>query len=309
LNQRIFSLAVAAQVLLSCAAVARAQEPVPSLNTGSTLLLCGGAQVIEARVVQRGGHTALEELWHWRPEQSAGLPTAMMRKFVTTDDCKAVSEGSELLITSSGDAVALVSHQNGATLFYAEVKNAHSAELLPGGLVVVASSSAPEKQGDRLLLFDRKISQVPIFSLPLEAAHGVVWDQRRKVLWALGGATLLRIRVESGAESPRLTIEKRIPLPAREGHDLQIASDASALYVTNTEQVFRFDPDRLEFTPFAPFRGEGQIKSLSIQATTGQIAYTRADPGVWWTYTLHFKNPEDEIALPSMIYKVRWLPR
>jgi hypothetical protein len=50
----------------------------------------------------------------------------------------------------------------------------------------------------------------------------------------------------------------------------------------------------------------GQIKSLSIQAESGQIAYTQADPGVWWTYTLRFLQPDAQIVLPAMIYKVRW---
>jgi hypothetical protein len=308
LKQRIL-LFVGAVWLLVFTPSSVARPPALPASAESTLLLCGGAQVIEARVVIREGHSVLDEVWHWRPEQSAGLPVKMMRKFVTTDDCKAVTGGKELLITSSGDAVALVSHQTGATLFYAEVKNAHSAELLPNGYIAVASSSDPEHHGDRLLLFDRKVSQTPVLSIPLEAAHGVAWDSRRQVLWALGGAVLLSIRLESAAGQPQLIVEKQIPLPSREGHDLQLANDGSTLYITNTKEVFRFDPDRLDFSPFKPFQGEGEIKSLSIQPVTGQIAYTRADPGVWWTYTIHFKDPGDHITVPSMIYKVRWFVR
>lgn len=51
-----------------------------------------------------------------------------------------MSDGEEILITSSGSAVALVSHETGATLFYASVKNAHSADLLPGGFIAVIGS-------------------------------------------------------------------------------------------------------------------------------------------------------------------------
>lgn len=94
-----------------------------------------------------------------------------------------------------------------------------------------------------------------------------------------------------------------------EGHDLQLAADCSALYVTNTSMVLRLDPERLTFTPLEPFRGRGEIKSLSIQPDTGQIAYTQADSGVWWTYTVHFIGPDYAIVVPSMIYKVRWAAR
>ena len=290
---------------ISGGATLPASGPVAS----PTLLMCGGAEVVEARIVLKDSKPALQEVWHWRPEESSGLPTKMMRKFVTTDDCKTVSDGKEVLITSSGDAVALVSHETGATLFYAEVKNAHSAELLPNGLIAVASSSDPQNQGDKLLLFNRNIPQKPIFELPLEAAHGVVWDKKRNVLWALGGAVVLKIRLDNTGPHPALIVEKKVALPAREGHDLQLAADCSALYITNTTAVFRVDPDQLEFTSFEPFRNRGEIKSLSIQSNTGQIAYTQADPGVWWTYTVHFIGPDYQVTLPSMIYKVRWSTR
>jgi antitoxin (DNA-binding transcriptional repressor) of toxin-antitoxin stability system len=279
---------------------------VPRLSWGSSLLLCGGAQVTENEVALVEGKPTLKEIWHWRPEESEGLPMPLMRKFITTDDCKAVSQGNEILITSSGDAVALISHATGKTLFYATVKNAHSAELLPGGFIAVASSSDSDGGGDRIVLFDRHEPDKALMALPLTAAHGVVWDSKREVLWALGGRELVRLRLDSATSSPRLITEKSVPLPAREGHDLQITSDCSSLYVTNTKSVFRVDPDRMSFEPYEPFRGLGEIKSLSINPTTRQIAFTRADPGVWWTYTLRFLNPGQQIILPMMIYKARW---
>jgi uncharacterized protein DUF6528 len=289
-------------VLLSLLLLLSATRPTRALS----LLLCGGAQVTEDEVTLVGGKPTLKEIWHWRPEQSVGLPIPLMRKFITTDDCKSVSQGSEILITSSGDAVALVSHSTGNTLFYATVKNAHSAELLPGGLIVVASSSDSDGQGDRIILFDRREAEKPLMTLPLTAAHGVVWDHKRNVLWALGGKELVRLRVDSTGASPQLVPEKSVPLPAREGHDLQIVDDCSSLLVTNTKTVFWVDPDRMSFEPYEPFRGIGEIKSLSINPKTKQIAFTRADPNVWWTYTLHFLNPEQQLVLPTMIYKVRW---
>jgi hypothetical protein len=272
----------------------------------SSLLMCGGPQVVEAEVVLSGGKPTLHEIWHWRPDQSAGLPSAMMRKFITTDDCKAVSGGTEVLITSSGDVVALVSHVTGNTLFYATVKNAHSAELLPGGLIAVASSSDPGGDGDRVLLFDRHKSEKPVGYLPLEAAHGVVWDSKRNVLWALGDKQLMRLRLDVTGSAPHFVVLQHVPLPSSEGHDLQLADDGSTLYVTTAKTVFSVDSESLSFKPFEPFLGISRIKSLSMNAQTKQIAYTQADSGVWWTYMLRFLNPDQQIVLPSMIYKVRW---
>uniref|UniRef100_A0A372IJD5 Uncharacterized protein n=2 Tax=Paracidobacterium acidisoli TaxID=2303751 RepID=A0A372IJD5_9BACT len=272
----------------------------------STLLLCGGAQVVEDEVVTQDGRPQLKEVWRWRPEQSKEMPVPMMRKFITTDDCKAVSGGKEVLITSSGDAVALVSHVTGKTLFYATVKNAHSAEILPSGLIAVASSSAESNDGDRIVLFDRNRPDAPVATLPLSAAHGVVWDRKREVLWALGGKELLQVHVSGNATHPSLVVERRVPIPPGEGHDLQIAGDAALLYVTNSKAVFEVDPETLTFRRFQTFAGMKNIKSLSINPGSGQLVYTQADPGVWWTYTLHFMNPAQEIVLPSMIYKARW---
>ena len=277
------------------------------LTWASTFLLCGGAQVTEDEVTLLQGKPTLKEIWHWRPEESEGLPIPLMRKFITTDDCKAVSHGSEILITSSGDAVALVSHATGKTLFYASVKNAHSAELLPGGFIAVASSSDSGGEGDRIVLFDRDRSEKPLATFPLTAAHGVIWDNKRNVLWALGGNELVRLRLDvATGSSPRVIAEKTVLLPAPEGHDLQLSDECSTLYVTNTKSVFQVNPDLMSFTSYDPFHGIGQIKSLSINPETRQIAFTRADPGVWWTYTLRFLNPDQQIVLPTMIYKVRW---
>lgn len=274
--------------------------------SASKLLMCGGPQVVEAEVSHSSGQATLKETWHWRPEQSKGLPVPMMRKFITTDDCKSVSQGKEVLITSSGDAVALVSYQTGETLFYATVKNAHSAELLPGGFVAVAASDNASGDGDHIALFDRRQSDRALQSIPLTAAHGVVWDTRRNVLWALGETQLLRLRLKNDPGAPHLEIDKRIDLPGPIGHDLQIAKNCDVLWVTTTKAVFSVDPDKLSFVPFSPFRNLSGIKSLSIEEETGQIAYTQADPGVWWTYTLRFKAPDERITLESMIYKVRW---
>ena len=267
-------------------------------------IVCGSAQVLEGTLTERDGKASFQPQWTWRPEDSAGLPLALRSNFAGTDECKPVDGGKAVLITSSANALALVSYETHATLFYANVRNAHSAALLPGGLIVAASSFSADGTGDRLLLFDRARSDHAIATLPLSWAHGVEWDQTRGVLWALGDHELVEIKISNR----QMTVQKTFPLPSRGGHDLVLSADASVLYLTTSTQVLVFTPKDATFTPFAAFAGIGDVKSLSIDPDDGQIAYTQAGKGVWWTYTIQFLKPAAELVLPEHAYKMRWFP-
>jgi hypothetical protein len=268
------------------------------------IIVCGSAQVLEGVLTESNGKASFRPEWTWRPEESEGLPLALRSNFAGTDECKPVDGGKAVLITSSSDALALVSYQTRATLFYAKVRNAHSAALLPGGLIVAASSFSGDGTGDRLLLFDRRHPDHATGSLPLSWAHGVEWDQTRGVLWALGDRELVRIKIDGA----RMIVEKTFPLPSRGGHDLVLSHDASVLYLTTSTQVLVFTPKSASFAPYSAFAGISDVKSLSIDPDGGQIAYTQAGKGVWWTYKIQFLNPRAEIVLPEHAYKMRWFP-
>ena len=89
---------------------------------------------------------------------------------------------------------------------------------------------------------------------------------------------------------------------------LVLSADASVLYLTTSTQVLVFTPKDAAFTRFAAFAGIGDVKSLSIDPSDGQIAYTQAGKGVWWTYTIKFLHPAAELVLPEHAYKMRWFP-
>jgi hypothetical protein len=230
-----------------------------------------------------------------------------MSEFAGTDECKPVDDGKKILITSSGNGLALVEHGTGNTLFYATVRNAHSAALLPDGLIVAASSFSNDGSGDRLLLFDRKISDHVLASLPFAGAHGVEWDPVRNVLWALGDRELAEIAMRKRGSTPlKMALLRSFPLPARGGHDLVLAHDNSVLFLTTGAQVFVFHAEDASFSPFEAFSGISSVKSLSINPTDGQIVYTKAERGVWWTYKLQFLRPASEVLLSEHAYKARW---
>ncbi|HEX4164330.1 MAG TPA: DUF6528 family protein [Bryobacteraceae bacterium] len=273
----------------------------------SDILVCGSAQVLKGSVNRHQGNASFDVNWVWRPENSGGLPISLKSNFVGTDECKPVEGGTAILITSSANALALVSYPSGATLFYAGVRNAHSAALLPDDLIVAASSSAPDDTGDRLLLFDRHRPDRALTSVPFVGAHGVEWDSSRNILWALNDHELAAFSIRhTSNQAVSLVQSKAFRLPARGGHDLVLAQDRSLLYVTTASAVFVFHPDQGTFSPFTPLQGIQDVKSLSINPETGQILYTQSDPGVWWTYQLRFLDPAANVTLGEHAYKARW---
>ena len=84
-----------------------------------------------------------------------------------------------MLVTASGGGVALIRIADKKAMFYAKPGgNPHSAEVLPDGNVVVASST-----GNLLSVYvyngaDSYVSR-PAFTMPVHSAHNVVWDRKR----------------------------------------------------------------------------------------------------------------------------------
>ena len=138
--QRVERLPLAAALLSFLTTPAQA-EPI---------ILCGGDTVFVVDTATAKDN--IEHAWSWKAIQCEQLPTAMRGTFATTDDCKPVDGGSKILISSSSGGCAVVERPSGKVIWYAQVPNAHSLELLPRGRIVVASSV--HAKGNRLVLFD-----------------------------------------------------------------------------------------------------------------------------------------------------------
>lgn len=278
------------------------------MPTPPHVLTCGRSFVVESQVIFKQGGATLVPVWTWTPEKSKGMPAELVNNFSTIDECKPASGGSELLVTSSHDAVAVISRESGDTLFSANVKNAHSAVLLPDHLIAVASSDATDGTGDRIVFFDRRSSNIRLGEFPFHAAHGLIWDERRKSLWADGFDQLVNVRVnrdESGLV--HLALLKVYSLPESTGHDFRISPDCSTLYVSTTHHVYEFSIPQEIFQPFQPLGNAVDVKSFSIDPTSGRMVYTIADKGGYWTSTLRFAPPQSTAPLPTPIYKTRWV--
>jgi len=284
------------------------QTQQSATRTPPNVLTCGRSFVTESRVILQEGSARLVPVWTWSPEKSKGMPSDLVRNFSTIDECKPASGGSEVLVTSSHDAVAIVSRQSGDTLFSANVKNAHSAVLLPDHLIAVASSDATDGTGDRVVFFDRRVSNIRLAELPFHAAHGLVWDKRRKSLWVDGFDQLISVRVAREGSGPvHVTLLKVYSLPESTGHDFRINSDCSTLYVSTTHHAYEFPIAQEKFLPYAPLADLLDVKSFSVDPASGQLVYTLADKGGYWTSTLRFALPDNTAPVPVPIYKTRWV--
>jgi hypothetical protein len=272
------------------------------------LLLCGAEEVflVETSAAAKG---KIEKSWSWNARQCDQLPEAVRRLFASTDDCKPTDGGRRILISASSSGCALVERPSGKVSWYAQVPNAHSLELLPGARIVVASSVSAK--GNRLVLFDIARPDQSIWDTPLPSAHGVVWDDTRQVLWALGIEELRSYELKDWeGKTPSLAMKATYPLPDRNGHDLQPVPKSNDLVITAGRHVYLFDRDKHEFRLHPDLGDKEHVKSVNIHPITGQTAFMQATDEHWWNDTLGLLAPAGKIQLPGeRLYKARWLPQ
>lgn len=303
LVRAISRVAGAAGLVLLASSAAAAQD-----GQTATLLMCGGAEVLDVIVRFDGDAATVLSRTDWRADRSTGMPPALVPAFRTTDDCKPIDGGARILVTSSSSGVAIVERDSGDTLFHASVPNAHSAEVLPNDRLVVAASDAPD--GDRLVVFDRKGGPTPRLSVPLDSAHGVVWVEAERTLWALGRSELQAYELVTwDTPRPSLKLRETFALPSDGGHDLSAAPGADTLIVTTNREVLAFDRRDRRFGPFEPLASHAAVKSVNIDPGTGRIVFIQADRPEWWSHTVRFIKGPATLTLPDRLYKARWAPQ
>jgi hypothetical protein len=281
-------------LLVSCAT----EPPSPSADE---LIVCGGDEVYGLEAPSTG---PLRKVWGWKARECGDLPELVQKQFGSTDECKPVA-GGRVLVTSSGGGVALFERGSGRALFWASAVNAHSAEILPGNRVVVASSTG--EGGNRLLLFDLATPGKLLAGEELTGAHGVAWDAEANLLWALGEIELRAYAFRDLQTATPTFVQKRAySLPNPGGHDLRWVPESTSLVVTTGNHVWLFDRHLLNFAPCGGLADLGGVKSVDVHPTTGRLAYVQAEKE-WWAERVRFRNPEGECAIPGQrVYKARW---
>jgi len=323
------SLKVTMSLLMLCAA-AQTGCVAPSHYDESELIFCGGYEVFAFRIDQ--DWQTDRATWNWSALRCEQIPLRLRYFFKNTNECKPVLGGSAILITSSAGGVAVVRRTDGACTFYARAANAHSAELIRGRYLAVAASH----RGDELQIFDLHDSRRPavkVAHVPLKGAHGVVYDWRNDLLWALGSYELLCVRLRPESASPtsdavRIEVLAKYDLPKPGGHDLfpyfhwqrrippgKRPETADGLFVTVSDTVYVFDLTSRKFVEFTPLAGRGRIKSITDNISTGRIVYHQATGPSPTSTAVRFLYPEAVRLLPQRIgpqgfrtrvYKARW---
>lgn len=277
-----------------------------SADLTKELIVCGDNQVIIFDV-EKSQDTVPHVVWRWKASEAFDLPTEYRSNFFRTmDECKPVDQGKKILITSSSGGVAFIDRATKKVLFYAYVGNAHSAEFLPNNKIVVAGST--HAQGNRLELFDLNRSEEPLFKDSLYSGHGVVWDEERQLLYALGYDELRAYSLQDwNSDYPKLKQENAWKIPGESGHDLMyLSNDNDKLLLTEHESVWLFDKQTSAFHAFEPLQGKKDVKAVSLHPTTNRLAYLQAEIS-WWSHHVYLKNPDQVFAFPGVdLYKVRW---
>lgn len=270
------------------------------------ILVCGDRTVL----ILDGNRSQGEDLsirWQWEVDEIASIVPASIRdSFSNVDECKFVDGGRNVLITCGAGGVALIDRASRQCLFYACCPLSHSADLLPGGRVVVALSVHP--RGNAVELFDITRPSEPLFRDTLYSGHGSVWLEARQRYYALGSDELREYSLQDwDTPAPKLKRERSWMIPVVSGHDLSAASDHQLL-VSGHEGVVLFDIDREEFHPFEPLEQTPHVKAVNYDPATGRLLYTKAEQE-WWTHNVYGENPTRTITIPWLnIYKARTFP-
>jgi hypothetical protein len=265
---------------------------------GDLLLVCGGDEVFQIDPAA----DPPAKLWSWRAKDRPEIPADLKGAFNTTDECKPLDGGKRLLVTSSGGGCALLELPSGKALWWARVPNAHSIEALPGGRIAVASSV--NANGNKVLLFDGKIPGKSIAELPLPSAHGLVWDETRKCLWALGFGELLACEIAGD----KITVKTRHKLPDNDGHDLRAVPGSPDLMLSTHAGVWRFHRDEARFRPDPDLKDRVEVKSADFHPATGRLVVIQSSGRNWWTETIELLHPAAKRTFKGeTLYKARWL--
>ncbi|MER7752001.1 DUF6528 family protein [Kitasatospora sp. NPDC097643] len=310
----------AVSALLLCAPAAGAQATSPSPGwavvavdqASRRVLVLDGARDL----MPYQGPERLPVVWRWSADTAADLADlAPAHSWTFPDEAKSrVRQGRRYLITTaSGGLAAVVDTATGTTRWAADVgraANPHSIELLPDGNVAVAASDGgwvrvyAASQGPRATAFAAH---------RLPGAHGVQWDERTGLLWALGDEELTALRVGGTPAAPTLTVARTTPLPESGGHDLApVLAAAGRFWISTSTGLWRYDPAADHFTPvhLSDPDAERNVKSIGDEPGTGRLLTTAPDhrgPCDWCTSSLTLHRPDGTRPLPgTALYKARW---
>ncbi len=244
-------------------------------------------------------------IWEWKPELSNVKPEHV-KWFSSPSDAKVVYNGKYILTCASGGGVALVRIADKKTVFYAYAGgNTHSAEVLPDGNIVAASST-----GNYLTIFSvdtlQTAEQVYSHKVPIAFGHNVVWDQRRQLLWSAAQTQLRTFKYNFNKKQPDLIPDTAVALPGKEAHDLFPVYNSDALWLTNTTNVYRVNAATRELIT-ANTDYQKNIKSITDGPADFPVIIILPKVSWWTDEVLDTKGKRVFFQEGLKIYKARWV--
>ena len=267
------------------------------------MAVCGDG-IVRIIDMAESDSTDIKEVWRWdKDDPQVNLPKGYDMLMRNLDECKFVDNNTKMLLTASGDGMMLLDIETKDILCYAHVPMAHSADLLPNNRIAVALSI--HNKGNALEIYDIDTPEKVVFRDTLYSGHGVVWNEKRQRLYALGYKELKEYElVDWNTDQPSLRQVKMWEIPMESGHDLSPVDD-NRMLVSAHEGVMWFDIDKEEFSPFEPLSNVENVKSVNYDPETQRLIYTKAEIN-WWTHHIYQENPDKVIKMDSLkVYKVR----
>ncbi|MCK9222884.1 MAG: DUF6528 family protein [Limnochordia bacterium] len=256
--------------------------------------------------------------WSWYPNerngfsgftQAWGNPSGMKLR-------RCESWGGEwMVVVDSKGLAAIVPYPRGDFRKWAQIisGNLHSVELLPNGNIAVAASTGgfvrvyTSSQGPDSAVYTE-------YSLP--GAHGVLWDPKHNLLWALGDDRLIALEVGGTLDAPMLKKALESPLPTFGGHDLApVYGNTDRLWVTTVSSVYQYE--KSTDTWLTPFLDDDMCELRNVKGVgnspSGRIVFSKPKAGTlysWTTDTIELYLPKaSRIRTDAAFYKVRvWNP-
>lgn len=209
------------------------------------------------------------------------------------------------MITSSTGGVAIIDIKTKDVIFYAKIGNPHSIEELPNNVIAVAASNHDE--GSCVALYNKNESNsAPFFKDVYYGAHGLYWDKKKKILFALAEQQFRTYKILADkTQNIKLKKIKEWTLPAIGGHDLvPNPNNNSELIITINSGVWKFDTNSETFSVFEPLEKVENIKGINL--LKDRIIYIKAEEK-WWSHHIYLTNPEQTLSFPMInLYKARW---
>ena len=250
-----------------------------------------------------------KQIFEWLPGPATNVAASDAGWFRNISDAKPVFNNQYILVSASAGGVALIRITDKKTVFYGKggKGNVHSAELLPDGNIVFAASTGGYIGIFRVDTTNFNSPAVTCNSDSLADAHSVVWDKKRRVLWAAGNNILRAYEYNFDKDNPKLTLKKEIALPGTGAHDLFPVYDKDALWLSTSKGVWVLDLQNGQFTSAGSV---ARVKSISSGPSSFPVILIQSmDTGRQWyndrIIDLAGKTIYQQSGLKA--YKARWM--